>query len=124
MRKYIEIVVEGEAGEEETRWDAFKRKTKEKAHNAKDWACRNADRLCMAAPATAIIVGKVCNTIDRGVRAKQRQDLRKAAVYDCSERHHWFLKRKLSNAEWAEVQKRRKRGERLGDILESMRVLK
>lgn len=44
-------------------------------------------------------------------------------VYDTSLGHYWKLNRKLRNSEWLEIERRRAKGERLADILASMRVL-
>lgn len=43
--------------------------------------------------------------------------------YDRSLGHYWKLRRELTNEEWLEIDKRKKNGERLSDILDDMRVL-
>lgn len=43
--------------------------------------------------------------------------------YDRSLGHYWKLKRRLTNAEWVEIDKRKKNGERLADILDALKVL-
>lgn len=52
------------------------------------------------------------------------EDLKNLYCYDRSLGHYWRLKRKLSNREWLDINRRREDGECLGDILESMRLLK
>lgn len=48
----------------------------------------------------------------------------KRRCYDPSEGHYWYLSRELSNQEWLRVNKRHESGERIGDILAQMNVLK
>lgn len=45
-------------------------------------------------------------------------------VYDPSLGHYWELRRKLSNNQWLEVESRIKNGEKYGEVLSSMGVLK
>lgn len=49
------------------------------------------------------------------------KDLR---CYDNSLGRYWVLKRKLTNRDWLEIDRRKSHGERLGDILDDLRVLK
>lgn len=45
-------------------------------------------------------------------------------VYDNRLGHYWELRRKLTNDEWLSVQDRVKAGERIGDVLRELHVLK
>ena len=45
-------------------------------------------------------------------------------IYDRSSGNYWHLKKELTNKQWLEVNKRKKAGEKTGDILKSMKVLK
>ena len=45
-------------------------------------------------------------------------------IYDASMGHYWELRRKLTNREWCEIERRLNAGEKYGDILSSMKVLK
>ena len=38
--------------------------------------------------------------------------------------HYWKLKRRLSNKDWASIDKRYREGERLADILNDLDVIK
>ena len=49
------------------------------------------------------------------------KDLRR---YDTSLGRYWELRRKLTNKDWLEIDRRKAMGERLGDILESLHALK
>ena len=88
------------------------------------WCKNNRETLVIVAPlvATGLTVGgrainKACNTY-------QQQNMRDRQCYDPKLGHYWQLSRKLSNDEWLIVEQRQKAGERLGDILSSMKVLR
>lgn len=72
-------------------------------------------------------MGLVTTGIKVGGRAYRQhlehkdKDLR---CYDASLGRYWELKRKLSNHDWLEIDRRKARGERLGDILDDLRALK
>ena len=53
----------------------------------------------------------------------KEQNLKDLYCYDRSLGHYWKLRRELTNEEWLEIDKRKKNGERLSDILDDMRVL-
>ena len=53
----------------------------------------------------------------------KEQDLKDLYCYDRSLGHYWKLRRELTNDEWLEIDKRKKEGERLSDILDDMKVL-
>lgn len=56
------------------------------------------------------------------IRLEERnKDMR---CYDPRLGHYWELKRKLTNDEWRFIDRRRKKGERLSDILSDLNVLK
>ena len=73
----------------------FEEKAKRKIHNGYEWFLEHKD-----------------------------EELHDLYCYDRSLGHYWRLKRELSNKEWLEIDKRKKEGERLADILADMRVLK
>ena len=55
---------------------------------------------------------------------KKEQDIKELYCYDRSLGHYWALRRELTNAEWIEIDRRKKNGERLSDILSELKVLK
>lgn len=57
-------------------------------------------------------------------KTAQQKKVKDYYCYDPSLGHYWSLNRELSNQEWLEIDRRRKKGERYADILASMRVLK
>lgn len=77
------------------------------------------------------VVPAACGLIGMGIRVigkhhnlrleERNKDLR---CYDTSLGHYWELRRKLGNSEWVEIERRRKSGERLADILDDMNVLR
>lgn len=117
------VVVEGGSEETETKTQRFKRRFKEKFSDFGTWAKSHKNELVVLVTTTSVATRAVCKTVNRVVSARAKK-ARQISVYDRSENHHWFLRRQLNNAEWYEVQRRRKKGERLGDILEDMRALK
>lgn len=54
----------------------------------------------------------------------KEKEVKELYCYDRSLGHYWRLKRELTNSEWVEIDKRKKSGERLADILDELRVLK
>lgn len=54
----------------------------------------------------------------------KQDELMKLRCYDRKGGHYWELKDALSNAQWLEVQSRMDNGEKLGEILKDMDVLK
>ena len=54
----------------------------------------------------------------------KQEKLQNEYCYDRSLGHYWELKRKPSNQEWVEIDRRKRSGERLADILSDMRLLK
>lgn len=53
--------------------------------------------------------------------AARNKDLR---CWDASLGHYWNLKRKLTNSDWLVINKRKRKGESLGEILRSLNALK
>ena len=74
--------------------------------------------------ATIGAVAKGAKAIGKKQTLKKEQDLKELYCYDRSLGHYWKLRRELTNAEWVEIDKRKKRGERLADILSELKVLK
>lgn len=108
----------------ESRWSRFKREVKAKAHNAAEWCNNNKDIVIIVAP---IILGgavKIVASVAKGIAANKMEDVKNLYAYDNRLGHYWALRRELTNNEWLKVEARKRAGEDLGDILDSMRVLK
>lgn len=61
---------------------------------------------------------------NRNKRQDKQEKMKRTRIYDRSSGNYWHLKKELSNKQWLEVNKRKKAGEKTGDILRSMKVLK
>lgn len=98
-----------------------------KVEQVSSWVEQNKELLIVALPTAAAITKGATNVtrsvIRRGaVRAEKRN--KELYCYDRSLGHYWALKRPLSNTDWVKINDRKKNGEKLGDILSSMKVLK
>jgi hypothetical protein len=103
---------------------ARKIRLKEKYEGAKAWCQNNPQIVAVAVP---IIVGSVVSAVKGGVRShniRNQERVKTEYCYDRSLGHYWELRRKLRSDEWIAIDRRRKKGERLADILASLKVLK
>ena len=100
---------------------AFCEKVKGAAYKVQDFIERNKELLVPVFISGLVIVLKV--VVKRGNINKEQQ-LKEEYCYDRSLGHYWALKRSLSNKEWLEIDKRKRNGEKLSDILSEMKVLK
>ena len=97
---------------------------REKYEDAKDFADRNKEVLAVAVPVIGGVVTAGIKAISKHAKLHKEQHLKNEYCYDRSLGHYWELRRKLTNSEWVEIDKRKKNGERLADILDSLKVLK
>ena len=108
--------------------DAFKRelqkrKLKEKA--AQVWEfCKEhpAESFALATTAVGGLFG-LAKRADRKRDIREQQRLKDEYIYDHSIGRHVHLRRKPTNREYLEIERRRGNGERMGSILEDMRLL-
>lgn len=88
----------------------------------------NAAPTFLALTPTAVVVTRtftnLVGTVGRAVNQRDERKRREHTCYDRSEGHYWNLKRKLTNADWVRINQRKGSGERLGDILREMKLLK
>lgn len=112
----------------EVRFEMKKRELKEKfnskVHKGYEWFLRNKDTIVALTPIVVGGVTTVCKVVGKRINLRKEEQLQDLYCYDRSLGHYWKLKRELSNKEWLEIDKRKKNGERLADILADMRVLK
>ena len=111
----------------ESKFKRFVRRTKEKVRNAGEWLIEKPERL----QGLITIVGIGVPLLTAGVKAvgkrvnlRKQQEVKELYCYDASLGHYWKLRRELSNKEWLEIDSRKRDGERLGDILNELKVLK
>ncbi len=103
---------------------AFKAKLNEKIQNGKDWFIRNKEYVITLTPIIVGGVTTVVKVVSRRANLRKQEELKDLYCYDRSLGHYWRLRRELSNKEWLEIDRRKKNGERLSDILAEMKVLK
>ena len=108
----------------ETKAKRFKREAKEKCLNAKDWFIRNKETILVLAPVVIGGTTAVVKTVGKRINLHKQEDIKNLYCYDRSLGHYWALRRELTNREWLEIDKRKKNGERLSDILAELKVLK
>lgn len=78
----------------------------------------------IAIPVLIAGVGTTAKVVTKNKRIKTEQNLKDLYCYDRSLGAYWHLKRKLTQREMLEIQRRRKTGEAMGSILADMKVLK
>jgi len=92
---------------------------KEKAGRIGEWVCDNpqAAASMVASAAVAIRAGQSLVVSSRVRREQNRID---RTYYDRSSGHHWQLRRKLTNTDRAVIDRRKKRGDDMFDILSDL----
>lgn len=110
-----------------SKWQQARETVRNKVQHAVWWAQNNPELVVIIIPAAVAVAKGTTKVVSKVL---QRANMEEAArqirlrCYDPSEGHYWYLKRELSNQEWLIVNDRHKAGERLGDILAAMKVLK
>lgn len=97
---------------------------KNKVNAATCWFYNNKEMIIILGPVVVGAIGTGVKVLSRNVSMKKEKDLKDLYCYDRSLGHYWTLRRKLTNAEWVEIDKRKNNGERLADILSELKVLK
>lgn len=95
-----------------------------KVYRFKIW-CRNNPEMAAILITTAIgAVGYFGKATIKHVNLRKQENIKVLYCYDRSLGHYWKLRRELTNKEWLEIDKRKRDGEKLADILDSLNVLK
>ena len=85
----------------------------------------NKEEIVVLAPAAIGLAALGIRTLSRHAALAKEQRLKDLYVYDNSTRRYWELRRKLSTSEKLELERRVDLGgEKLGQVLEDLRVLK
>lgn len=104
-------------------WD----KTKKTVHGAAEWIKDNPKEAAVLATGILFGIGAAGNgiaAVDRRITAaKERRDDR-CNIYDPSIDYQWKTKRGLTTAQALEYQRRVAAGEKRGDVLKDMKVLR
>lgn len=116
-RKYVDF-------EKELKKREFKSKLNAGCQNVKGWVDRNREAIVTLGPVVIGGVATIAKVVGKRVNLHKEEQVKNLYCYDRSLGHYWALKRELSNREWLEIDKRKKNGERLSDILSELRVLK
>ena len=102
----------------------LKAKVKAKLQKGKDWVVKYKDEIATITPIVIGGIATVAKVVNRRINLRKQERLHDLYCYDRSLGHYWRLKRELSNNEWLEIDRRKKNGERLSDVLSDMKVLK
>lgn len=71
--------------------------------------------------ASVTIAGLKCVTSNK---TRKDEKFHETTIYDRSEGHYWYLKRRPSNYQWMEISRRHEQGESYRRILTDMNLLK
>jgi hypothetical protein len=104
---------------EEIKW-----KLKKKFHAGKQWVIANKGMIITLAPVVIGGVTTVVKVVGKHVNLRKQESVKNLYCYDRSLGHYWSLRRELTNEEWVTIDRRKKNGERLADILDELKVLK
>ena len=105
---------------------AWKVKTtlKFKYNQAKNWAIQNPEKAAVIFTTSISAGAYLSKAAIKNVNLRKQEAVKILYCYDRSLGHYWRLKRELSNREWLEIDRRKREGEKLAEILDSMKVLK
>lgn len=98
-------------------------RVKDKASKAWEWCKENKEILIPLIPITIAGGAKIIKGMQKRSNLKKAEQLKDLYCYDRSLGHYWKLRRELTNTEWRAIEARKKNGEKLGDILEELKVL-
>lgn len=115
--KPIDITKELKRAERKQKWNR-------RIDAAKEWWDDNKQYAVIVVPAVVGVVGTGIKVLGKRHNLKQEERNKDLWCYDASLGHYWELKRKLTNDEWVAIDRRKKNGERLADILDDLSVLK
>lgn len=110
----------------EVKWMNFKIEAKRKFDNVVYWIKENKEVVLIVVPIVSGVVGKAFSLAKMTARRNnlnEEKELKELYVYDRSLGHYWKLRRPVRNSEWITINERKKHGESIGDILESLRLL-
>lgn len=113
------------------KFEDWKFNTKTKLHDAgqrfSKWTVDHVQEIVIWSTIGGTAAGLAAKGIHDVVKTNQiskQEKLQNEYCYDRSLGHYWALKRTPSNQEWVEIDRRKRNGERLADILSDMRLLK
>lgn len=95
-----------------------------KLNDFRDWYRQNRETILFLGPIVITGTTTLIRVVGKNVNLRKEKDLKTLYCYDRSLGHYWALRRQLTNREWIEIDRRKKNGERLADILSELKVLK
>lgn len=110
--------------EKESKKREREEKAKKKLNDVADFIRNHKSEIAIILPATIGLASAGVKGVVKINRLKKEQNLKDLYCYDNSLGHYWRLRRRLSNREWVEIDRRKRTGERLADILSDFGVLK
>lgn len=93
-------------------------------YKAKVWAKKNPEMALLIVGSGITAAGYVGKAVVKHVNLNKQEAVKVLYCYDRSLGHYWKLRRELTNKEWLEIDRRKRAGEKLADILDEMKVLK
>lgn len=105
-------------------FENLKMKAKMRVSKMFCWVKRNPQLTIGIVSVLGSIGGFFAKNLTKNHLLNKEKKLKDNYVYDRSLGHYWELDHKLSTKDWVEIDKRRSSGERMGDILVDMDVLK
>lgn len=101
-------------------------KFKKKVQDGADWVMDNPEKT-LAITAVAGTIGgagaKIAKARHKSKVLSEERELKELYVYDNRLGHYWKVRRRLTNNEWLEIDRRKRNGERMADILSDLRLL-
>ena len=101
-----------------------KAKIQNKINSVINWISNNKEVVLLVGPSLLACTTAGIKAVSKHVNLHKEQDLKDLYCYDRSLGHYWRLRRELTNAEAVQIDKRKKNGEGLADILDELKVLK
>ena len=107
----------------DAKWAYRKEQLKQELRKARVLVYNNKELVIGLASVLIPTITAVVKVGGKRINLRKEQKLKDCYCYDPSLGHYWKLKRKLSNREWTEIDRRKSDGERLAAILSDLNVL-
>ena len=102
----------------------FVTKIKDTFYAIKEYCIKNPEIALFAVTTLVGAVGFLGRNGFRLLKLRKEAQVKDLYCYDRSLGHYWKLRRELTNDEWVAIDKRKRNGEKLADILDELKVLK
>lgn len=106
------------------KWTQFKAKVKAKWEDVKWWCAGNKELVVAVLVVLIPALAKTANGAARAYAEHKEDERRQKDIFDPRTGDHWFTKRPLTSKEKLELERRYDNGERKGQILDDMGLLK